>query len=266
MDGQVVMVTGAASGLGLAAARGYAGLGARVLAVARSERRAADASAAIAGDVEGLACDVSSVRALRALAERVERVDVLVNNAGVMPPQRTRSEDGVELAFATHVLAPWVLTEAFATRARRVINVASGGLYAQRLRGGDLQSDGDDYSPKTFYARSKRAELVITEQWAARLRGSGVVVHAMHPGWAATAGIQTSMPVFSKATRLIIRTPEGGADTIVWLGGAPEPLESTGRFWMDRRPRPAHYRLGASPDSAADRAELWRLCETLAHP
>src|SRR5262245_23498191 len=110
LDGKVVMVTGAASGLGLAAAQGFASLGARVLAVARNEERARDAERAISGDVEGVACDVSSVAALRALAER--DVDVLVNNAGVMPASRARSVDGVELTFATHVLGPWVLMEA----------------------------------------------------------------------------------------------------------------------------------------------------------
>src|SRR3954469_14237814 len=88
MDGKVVLVTGAASGLGLAAAQGFASLGARVLAVAGNEERAKDAQRAITGDVEGVACDVSSVGALEALAAEVGHVDVLVNNAGVMPRER----------------------------------------------------------------------------------------------------------------------------------------------------------------------------------
>ena len=96
MDGKVVLVTGAASGLGLAAAQGFASLGARVLAVARNDERAQDAERAITGDVRGVACDVSSVAALEALAAGVGHVDVLVNNAGVMPSERSRSVDGVE--------------------------------------------------------------------------------------------------------------------------------------------------------------------------
>ena len=75
--------------------------------------------------------------------------------------------------------------------------------------------------------------------------------------------MQTAMPTFRVVTRLILRDLEAGADTIVWLGAAPEPLQTTGDFWMDRRRRPTHYRLGASPDSPADRAELWALCERL---
>jgi NAD(P)-dependent dehydrogenase (short-subunit alcohol dehydrogenase family) len=259
MDGKVVLITGAASGIGLAAGRGFARLGATVLAVGRNQERADEAARAIGGDARGLACDVSSVAALKEL--QVDRLDVLVNNAGVMPDERERSAEGVELCFATHVLAPWVLIDRFAPILERVINVSSGGMYAQGLNSGDLMSDRDRYGPKKFYARSKRAQVVITEQWAERLERP--VVHAMHPGWVDTTGVQNWMPVFRAITRPIIRDPEAGADTIVWLGGAPEPLESTGDFWMDRRRRPTHYRLGASPDSPEDRAELWALCERL---
>ena len=260
MDGKVVLITGAGSGIGLAAGQGFAKLGATVLAVGRSQERADGAARAIGGGARGIACDVSSVAALKAL--QVDRLDVLVNNAGVMPDERERSVDGVELCFATHVLAPWVLIEQFAPILERVINVSSGGMYAQGLNSGDLMSERSKYSPKLFYARSKRAEMVITEQWAERLERP--VVHAMHPGWVDTKGVQNWMPVFRAITRPIIRDPEAGADTVVWLGAAPEPLESTGGFWMDRRRRPTHYRIGASPDSADDRAELWALCERLA--
>jgi NAD(P)-dependent dehydrogenase (short-subunit alcohol dehydrogenase family) len=259
MDGKVVMITGAASGIGLAAGQGFARLGATVLAVGRNQERADDAARAIGGDARGIACDVSSIAALKAL--EFDQLDVLVNNAGVMPDERERSADGVELCFATHVLAPWVLIDKFAPILERVINVSSGGMYAQGLNSGDLMSEHTKYSPKLFYARSKRAQMVITEQWAERLERP--VVHAMHPGWVDTKGVQNWMPVFRKVTRPIIRDPEAGADTIVWLGAAPEPLRSTGDFWMDRRRRPTHYRLGASPDSPEDRAELWALCERL---
>ena len=79
-------------------------------------------------------------------------------------------------------------------------------------------------------------------------------------GGPGTEGVQQWMPVFRKLTRPIIRTPDQGADTIVWLGAAPEPLGETGLFWHDRRPRPTHYRLGASLDSEADRQALWAYC------
>jgi NAD(P)-dependent dehydrogenase (short-subunit alcohol dehydrogenase family) len=274
MDGKVVLVTGAASGIGLAACRGFAALGASVRAVGRDERRARDAVAQIAevapgADVRPVACDVSSLSELRAFAEcfsaHEQRLDVLVNNAGVMPDQRTRSADGNELMFATHVLAPFALTAMLAellqrSAPARVINVSSGGMYAERLHGEDLRSEHTGYGAKKLYARTKRQQVVITELWAQRLGGSGVVVHAMHPGWADTKGVREWLPVFRAITRPIIRTPQQGADTILWLAAAPEPLQSTGRFWHDRRQRPTHYLLGASDDSAEDRRRLWDLC------
>jgi dehydrogenase/reductase SDR family member 12 len=205
MDGRVVLVTGAASGLGLAAARGFAQLGASVRALARSEERARDAVAMINQAVPGaaaqpVACNLSSLKELREFSERFHaqerRLDVLVNNAGVMPPERARSADGHELMFATHVLAPFALTALLRdllehSAPARVINVSSGGMYSQSLPAGDLQSDQATYSPKRLYARTKREQVVITERWARELEGTGIVVHAMHPGWVDTEGVRS---------------------------------------------------------------------------
>ncbi|MDQ6607787.1 MAG: SDR family NAD(P)-dependent oxidoreductase [Actinomycetota bacterium] len=277
MDGQVVIVTGAASGLGLAAGQGFAALGATVHAVARSQRRAEQAVAEIRravpnADLRPVACDVSSPRELETMAgsfaDPGQRLDVLVNNAGVMPDQRARSIDGHELMFATHVLGPFALTALLSEVLRRsapsrVINVSSGGMYSQSLPTEDFQSEASTYSPTRFYARTKREQVVITELWAERLRGSGVVVHAMHPGWADTQGVRVSLPRFSAITKPIIRTSEQGADTIVWLGAAAEPLQSTGEFWHDRRPRPTHYWLRASRETEPARQQLWKYCQSL---
>jgi dehydrogenase/reductase SDR family member 12 len=276
MTGRVVLVTGAASGIGLAACRGFARLGASVRALARDQRRAEDAVAQITeavpnADVRPAWCDVSSLQEICDFASRFSeeepRLDVLVNNAGTMPAERTRSADGHELMFATHVLAPYALITTLrrlleASAPARVINVSSGGMYGQSLPAGDLESERTSYGPKKLYARTKRAQVVITEQWAQRLGGTGVVVHAMHPGWVDTKGVRQWLPVFRAITRPIIRDAEQGADTIVWLGAAPEALQSSGLFWHDRRPRPTHYLLGASEDSDADRQALWDLCRS----
>ncbi len=272
IDGAAVLVTGAASGLGLAAACGFARLGATVHALARNTERAAEAVAQIAATVPGAdarphACDLSSLAAVKSFAEeflvRESRLDALVNNAGVMPPERTRSADGHELMFATHVLAPLALTTLlFRDGPGRVINVSSGGMYTQALpKDGDWESDHTPYSPKKLYARTKREEVVITEMLAERLRGRGVVVHAMHPGWAETEGLKRAMPSFRKAIRPILRSAAEGADTIVWLGAAPEALRATGLFWHDRRARPTHYRVGPGAESQGDRKRLWDYCE-----
>lgn len=277
IDGKRVLITGAASGVGLAAAVGYAALGADVLALARNQRRAEDAVAQITkavpdADVRALACDVSNLAELHnfcaELSRREPRLDVLVNNAGVMPDERECSADGHELMFATHVLATFALTSWLRellerSAPARVINVSSGGMYTQRVPADDLESKRSRYRPKQVYARTKREQLVITEQLAQELNGTGVVVHAMHPGWADTKGVRQWMPVFRAITRPIIRDPAQGADTIVWLGSAPEALETTGDFWQDRRRRPTHYLLGAGEDPPEARRKLWNLCQSL---
>lgn len=275
LDGHVVLVSGAASGIGLAACRGFARLGAGVRALARDEQRAHEAvkqilSAVPDAEVRPVVCDLSDLRALRGLAESLlageERLDVLVHNAGVMPDHRTRSPDGHELMFATHVLAPFALNAWLApllarSAPARIITVSSGGMYGQRLPAGDPESDATAYSPSKLYARTKRQQVVLSEMWARRLAERDVVVHAMHPGWVETPGLARSLPGFRAAARLILRGPDEGADTIVWLGGASEALASTGLFWHDRRPRPTHYLLGASEDTPQARQRLWDYCE-----
>ncbi len=280
MDGRIVLITGAASGLGQAAAQGFARLGAGVRVLGRDQRRAEDARAGVleavpGAEVQAVACDLSSLAAIRSFARRFsadeERLDVLVNNAGVMPDERSRSADGHELMFATHVLAPFALTSLLAdllarSAPARVINVSSGGMYGQAIPEGDLQSEQEDYSPKKLYARTKREQVAVTEGWAERLKDRGVVVHSMHPGWVDTEGVRQWMPVFRSATLPIMRNPEQGADTVVWLGAAPEPLRQTGLFWHDRRPRPTSYLIGPSPGGAEERRRLWELCEQATAP
>jgi dehydrogenase/reductase SDR family protein 12 len=276
MDGQVVLVTGATSGLGRAAAEGFARLGASVWVLARDARRGERARAIVAesaGSAEvhlGL-CDLSDLASVREFAAsfhaQTPRLDVLVNNAGVLAHERTLSADGIELTFATNVIGPFLLTNLLIpllqhSAPSRIVNVSSGGMYTQRIRVDDLQMAGSTYDGTTAYARAKRAQVILTELWAKRLTGSGVVVHAMHPGWADTPGVRASLPRFYTVTKPFLRTPEQGADTILWLGAAPEPSQSSGKFWHDRVARPTHL-LPRTRETAADRERLWAECERL---
>jgi NAD(P)-dependent dehydrogenase (short-subunit alcohol dehydrogenase family) len=276
MEGKVVLVTGASSGLGLAAAEGFAHLGATVWLVVRSPERGEQARARIVersgnGDVHVGICDLSDLGSVRQFAGRVRdeasRLDVLVNNAGVMTEAREVSADGIELTFATNVVGPFLLTNLLIpllqeSAPARIINVSSGGMYTQKLRVDDLQSELGQFDGPKVYARSKRAEVILTELWAEQLAGTGVVVHAMHPGWADTPGVRSSLPRFYKITRRLLRTPAEGADTIVWLGAAAEPARSSGRFWQDRRPRPTYW-LGSNRETRPEREQLLAECVRL---
>jgi dehydrogenase/reductase SDR family member 12 len=232
------------------------------------ERVAAELARELPGaDVTVDELDVSSLAGVRAYAAAFAGpLHVLVHNAGVMPAEREETEEGHERMLATHVLGPHLLTKLLRPAmpgGARVIWVASGGMYGQRLRADDLQYLREDYKPTTGYARTKRAQVVLSGLWAQELRGDGIVSHAMHPGWADTPGIATSLPLFRRLSGPILRSHEQGADTIVWLAAADEPGRGSGGFWHDRRERPTHY-AGRTREGAADRRALWGACEALA--
>jgi dehydrogenase/reductase SDR family member 12 len=276
MEGKVVLITGATSGLGLAAADGYARLGATVWLAVRNRDRGEDARASILehrpyADVHLDLCDLSRLESVRRFAERFAaespRLDVLVNNAGVLTQEREVSADGTELTLATNVIGPFLLTHLLVpvlerSAPSRIVNVSSGGMYTQKLRADDLQSEHEEFDGPTVYARTKRAEVVLTEMWAQRLAGTGVTAHAMHPGWADTAGVRSSLPRFYRMTRPLLRSPDQGADTIVWLGAAAEPAETSGGFWHDRRRRPTHL-LPGTRETEVERRRLWAECVAL---
>jgi NAD(P)-dependent dehydrogenase (short-subunit alcohol dehydrogenase family) len=270
LRGKVAIVTGARSGLGRATVAGLARLGATVHMVVRDAGRAESAREEILREVPGAElvldeCDVASRASVRAFADAFlatgAPLHVLVHNAGVLPERRTVTADGDELAFATHVRGPHRMTEALLPALRagapsRVLWVTSGGMYAQPLRLDDLQFEHGEYGGTAAYARTKRMQVALAREWGERLQAQGIVVHSVHPGWADTPGLAESLPRFQAFVRPLLRTPEQGADTIVWLAAAEAPLRCTGRLWHDRRVRPFHY-VARTRESASDRDALW---------
>ncbi len=272
--GRTVAVTGATSGLGFVAAEALARAGARVLLIGRDQARTEAAAERIRGatgrdDLGVYLADLSDLSKVRSLAEAItaseHRLDVLVHNAGALLTERRDSVDGHEMTFATMVLGPFLLTRELLPMLRRsddgrIVTVTSGGMYAQALRLDDLQSEEYPYRGSIAYARAKRAQVVLTRLWARQLAGTSVVAHAMHPGWADTPGVEASLPRFRRLMGPLLRTPEEGADTIVWLAAAPEASRSTGQLWLDRRPRPLDKLpwTRVSPDQAR---ALWQACD-----
>jgi NAD(P)-dependent dehydrogenase (short-subunit alcohol dehydrogenase family) len=254
IDGKTVLITGATSGIGYAAAVALARRGAVVHFLARDRGRAERARQAIAAASGSSAisyglADLEDPPAVRAFAGEFlanhDRLDVLIHNAGAIHPQFRTDAAGTELTFLGQVVVPFLLTRLLMPALRaaapsRVITVSSGGMYTQRLDPATLQLPRSRYRGVTAYAKAKRAQVALSREWARRLAGTGVAFHAVHPGWVNTPGVAASLPGFYRAAQPILLSPEQGADTIVWLATMPADRLGSGQFWHDRRPRPEY--------------------------
>jgi dehydrogenase/reductase SDR family member 12 len=272
LGGRSYLITGANGGIGLATARALAERGAEVHMACRDRERGLQAAQRVREQTGGarvhvVELDVSSLADVRRFAGSftAARLDALVHNAGLIPSQRQLTPEGIELALATHVIGPFLLTRLLEPRLAlakpgRVIWVSSGGMYGARLSLEDLDWTGRPYAGVAAYAQTKRMQVVLAELLAERWDGREIVAHAMHPGWAETGGLQTQLPGFTRFMAGRLRSPAQGADTVAWLCAAQEPAASSGRFWFDRRAVRTHY-LPFQRERASDRAALWKLCE-----
>lgn len=291
MDGTVVLVTGAASGLGKAVATGLAREGALVVAVGRSAARADEAMQGIRRLVpdallEPLACDLSVQSSIRTAAaeflSRHDRLDVLVNAAGVFRKERHVTPDGLELTFATNVMAYFLLTNvllgalknaaapggksgtadrpAAATRTSRIVNIAS--RYGNtKLNFDDLQTAKGRYSYLRSTPPTMLARVLLTQEFAERLHGSGVVANAVHPGLVEnTSLLQDVGGPFRWVTNTFGAPAEKAVDTALWLATSRETAVVSGKLWAKRKELPTP---GMGSDPAA-RKRLWNACSHLA--
>ena len=252
--GRRVLVTGANSGIGFAAAQRFAQLGAVVHLAVRDQARGDDARVRIVAgcpdaEVEVEQLDVSDLSAVRSFAasfaSTYPSLDVILHNAGALLHERTETADGIETTLATHVVGPFLLTSLLLPRLTasadaRVITMTSGGMYSAGLSMQNLQSDQGEYNGTQAYARAKRVQMLLTEEWAERTASTTVSFHAMHPGWADTPGVATALPRFRRVVGPFLRTPEQGADTAVWLAADPTVPAHSGALWLDRRRRKTH--------------------------
>ena len=273
LDGKTCVVTGATSGIGAAAAHALAGLGARVVVVARDPTRcrsAVDAIRTATGNpaVESAVADLSSLAEVRRLAselkEHYPRIDVLANNAGAYFAKRVETSEGFERTWALNVLAPFLLTTLLLDRLEtsapaRVINTSSAAHERARLGPEDLNGHPRGAGFRA-YGQSKLALNLLTAEFARRVDPTVVTVNAYHPGFVASHFGWNNGGVYRGAIRFLAgtfgRTSEEGADTLVYLASAPEVAGTSGRYFYERK------EIRAS-ESSYDRAlaqRVWDIC------
>lgn len=267
MQHKNIVITGASSGLGLASAIALAQKGASLTLVVRNKTKGEEVKKMICQktgntNIHLEIADMSLISDVIALSQRLSQqrpIDVLINNAGALFNPRQKTSEGLEQSFALLLLSPFIFTQQLKpllANNARVINVLSGGMYSQAVDVDDLENQQGIYSGSAAYARAKRSLMIVTEEWAKQWQKEGISVHAMHPGWADTAGVVDSLPEFYKLTKPILRTPQQGADTIVWLASATEVSQTTGLFWLDREPRPTHL-TAKTQETPQQRSQLW---------
>ncbi len=279
MSGKTVVITGGNSGIGKATAVAFAKAGGRVVITARDaargQRAVADISAASGSQhVELVVFDLSDLASVRSgaaeILERCPRIDVLINNAGLVLSYRLLSVDGFEATFATNHLGPFLLTELLLDRIKasapaRIVNVASTAHKGARrgLNFDDLQFE-HGYSAMTSYSASKLENIYFTTELARRLSGTGVTVNSLHPGTVRTGygrdgdtggalgfGIKIAAPFFL--------SPEKGARTSVYLASSPDVATVSGKYFAKCKARTPSK---AARDEAAA-ARLWEVSERL---
>jgi retinol dehydrogenase 14 len=274
MGGKVALVTGGTSGIGKATAMALAAMGADVVVVGRDRERGEKAAAEIrsqtGGKVDLALADLASQAGVRELAEgfrsRYDRLDVLVNNAGLVQSTRTETADGLETTFATNHLAPFLLTNLLLDLLKksapsRVVTVSSEAERWGNIDFDDLQSK-KKYRGFPVYGMTKLANIMFTYELAERLEGTGVTATCMHPGAVNTRfGTNNSGPmtILFRAFKPFMRTPEQGADTVIWLASSPDVEGLSGRYYADRKPLEPK-KIANDP---AARRRLWEESERL---
>ena len=275
MESKVVLITGGTSGIGRAAATALAAMGAEVVVTGRSRERGELAVEEIR-DTSGNArvslmlADLAVQAEVRGLAEefrdRYDRLDVLVNNAGIIQSKRTQTPDGIELTLAVNHLAPFLLTNLLLDLLKksapsRIITVSSEARRGAKIDFEDLQSERR-YRPFKVYGMTKLANILFTYELAERLEGTGVVANSLHPG-----GVNTNFgnnnrsfgTLIFRAFKPFMRTPERGADTVVYLAVSPEAGKITGRYLTDRKVVSSFQ----DPHDEVMQKRLWEVSEAL---
>jgi NAD(P)-dependent dehydrogenase (short-subunit alcohol dehydrogenase family) len=276
MNGKVVVITGATSGIGLVAAEKLAGMGARLVLIARDRARGEATLVKLREAGPGAAhsvhyADLSTIAEMKRVAGEIAaaepRVDVLINNAGALFSSRQVTADGIEMTFATNHMSYFVVTLGLAERLRstpgaRVVNTSSHAHKGRRLDFDDLQS-AKDYRGFPVYGKSKLCNILFTRELAKRWADTGVTVNALHPGFVSTRFGDQSGGFFQRGiqvVKLFAISPEKGAETIIYLATSDEVTKVSGKYFY--KCRAVNPTREAQDEASARR--LWEESERLA--
>jgi retinol dehydrogenase-12 len=256
-DPHTVVITGASSGIGRAAAIELAKAGAAVVPIGRDARRTAAVAKTVGS--EPIVADLSSLDEVRRVAalllDRHARIDVLVNNAGLVAGRRRVTADGLELTMAVNHFAPFLLTNLLRDRLEgskpaRVVTTASDAHRSGHIDLADLSGERR-WSRWSAYSNSKLANVLFTRALARRLGGTDLVANCLHPG-VIRSRLARGAPLPLRAgwsvASVFFGSPERGARTLVYLASAPEAAEVSGGYFVDSRP--------ASPSAEAQDDDL----------
>jgi len=272
MTGKVCIVTGASAGIGKQTALGLARLGAVVVMLCRDRVRGEAAQREIkqkSGNdtIELMICDLGSQNSIRQFAsefkQRHDRLDVLINNAGVLLRERSLTEDGIETTFAINHLGYFLLTKLLLDLLKqsapsRIVNVASAAHKYGKLNIAAWVT-GADYSAFGAYANSKLANVLFTYELARRLEGTKVTANCLHPGAVGTNLFRGLPKLLQAAIALVTIGPERGARTSIYLASSPEVEGVNGKYFARRKQESSSQ---ASYDEKAAR-RLWEVSEEL---
>jgi retinol dehydrogenase 12 len=276
LKGKEIVITGATDGIGKVTARELARAGANVTIVARNpakgERVARDLRAAGGESVHFVQGDLSSQKSVLGAAEalkgRLDRLDVLINNAGAIFQRRELTDDGIERTFALNHLGYFLMTAQLldllkASGAARIVNVASAAHQGVKLDLADLQNT-KSYSAWRSYQRSKLANIYFTYELARRLKGSPVTANCLHPGFVASRfgdnNTGFTRLIFGLAKSVAAISEEDGAKTSIYLAGSPDVAEASGQYFDKCKP----VRSSAVSYDEGVARELWQASERLA--
>ena len=275
MIGNICLVTGANAGIGYAISLGLAKMGATVVIVCRNESRGEAAMTELkeksgSSSISLFIADLSSQNSIRQFVTdfnaKFERLDILINNAGVITQNHTLTEDGLETQFALNHLAPFLLTELLLDSLKksgsaRIINISSNAHQTASINFDDLQSE-QTYKPKEVYQRTKLCNILFTYELARQLQGTSLTANCVHPGVITTKLLQAyngRKGGFNFIGKLLYNKPAKGAETPLYLASSSEVAGISGKYFDNKK-------IVSSSKYSNDLAvakELWRVCKSL---